>query len=101
MDVSQLPFFVIPAVTFIAASFAAEFIRVFLSSKSHQLSNKASIQTAFGSSVSGREPVLVVAKGGADVGAASTFVLRMVGAMAIITSFLSPSILSSWMENWQ
>jgi CPA2 family monovalent cation:H+ antiporter-2 len=32
----------------------------------------------------------VVAKGGADVGVTSAFVLPMVGTMTIITSFLSP-----------
>jgi CPA2 family monovalent cation:H+ antiporter-2 len=92
MDISQLPFFIVPALIFVALSFASKFITVFLSSKSQRLSNKASIQTAFGSSASGGELALVVAKGGADVGATSTFVLPMVGTMTIITSFLSPYI---------
>jgi monovalent cation:H+ antiporter-2, CPA2 family len=35
---------------------------------------------------------LVTAKGGADVGATSAFVLPMVGTMTIITSFLSPYV---------
>ena len=73
-------------------SFAAKFITVYLSSKSQRLSNKASIQTAFGSSASGGELALVTAKGGSDVGATSAFVLPMVGTMTIITSFLSPYI---------
>jgi CPA2 family monovalent cation:H+ antiporter-2 len=90
MDVSQLPLFIIPALIFVATSFAAKFITVYLSSKSQGLSKKATIQTAFGSSASGGELSLVVAKGGADVGATSAFVLPMVGTMTIITSFLSP-----------
>jgi monovalent cation:H+ antiporter-2, CPA2 family len=90
MDVSQLPLFIIPALIFVATSFAAKFITVYLSSKSQGLSKKATIQTAFGSSASGGELALVVAKGGADVGATSAFVLPMVGTMTIITSFLSP-----------
>jgi CPA2 family monovalent cation:H+ antiporter-2 len=92
MDISQLPFFIVPALIFVATSFASKFITVFLSSKSQRLGNKASIQTAFGSSASGGELALVTAKGGADVGATSTFVLPMVGTMTIITSFLSPYI---------
>jgi monovalent cation:H+ antiporter-2, CPA2 family len=56
------------------------------------LSKKTSIQTAFGSSASGGELALVTAKGGADVGATSGFVLPMVGTMTIITSFLSPYV---------
>jgi monovalent cation:H+ antiporter-2, CPA2 family len=90
MDVSQLPLFIIPALIFVATSFAAKFITVYLSSKSQGLSKKATIQTAFGSSASGGELSLVVAKGGADIGATSAFVLPMVGTMTIITSFLSP-----------
>jgi CPA2 family monovalent cation:H+ antiporter-2 len=90
MDVSQLQSFIVPALIFVATSFAAKFITVYLSSKSQGLSKKATIQTAFGSSASGGELALVVAKGGADVGATSAFVLPMVGTMTIITSFLSP-----------
>jgi CPA2 family monovalent cation:H+ antiporter-2 len=93
MDVSQLPLFIVPALIFVATSFAAKFITVYLSSKSQGLSKKASIQTAFGSSASGGELALVTAKGGADVGATSAFVLPMVGTMTIITSFLSPYII--------
>jgi monovalent cation:H+ antiporter-2, CPA2 family len=92
MDVSQLPLFIVPALIFVVTSFAAKFITVYLSAKSQRLSNKASIQTAFGSSASGGELALVTAKGGADVGATSAFVLPMVGTMTIITSFLSPYI---------
>jgi CPA2 family monovalent cation:H+ antiporter-2 len=90
MDVSQLQSFIVPALIFVAISFGAKFITVYLSSKSQGLSKKATIQTAFGSSASGGELALVVAKGGADVGATSAFVLPMVGTMTIITSFLSP-----------
>lgn len=93
MDVSQLPLFIVPALIFVVTSFVAKFITVYLSSKSQRLSNKASIQTAFGSSASGGELALVTAKGGADVGATSAFVLPMVGTMTIITSFLSPYII--------
>ena len=92
MDVSQLPLFIIPALIFIGTSLASKFITVYLAAKSQGLSKKTSIQTAFGSSASGGELALVVAKGGADVGATSGFVLPMVGTMTIITSFLSPYV---------
>src|SRR5919108_1380030 len=93
MDVSQLQSFIVPALIFVATSFAAKFITVYLSSKSQGLSKKASLQTAFGSSASGGELALVVAKGGADVGATSGFVLPMVGTMTIITSFITPYLI--------
>jgi CPA2 family monovalent cation:H+ antiporter-2 len=95
MDVSQLQSFIVPALIFVATSFAAKFITVYLSSKSQGLSKKATIQTAFGSSASGGELALVVAKGGADVGVTSAFVLPMVGTMTIITSFLSPYVVKA------
>jgi CPA2 family monovalent cation:H+ antiporter-2 len=56
-------------------------------------SKKTSVQTGFGLSASGGELALVTAKGGADVGATSSFVLPMVGAMTIITTFLSPYLI--------
>lgn len=92
MDISQLPLFIVPALVFVAASFGAKFITVYLSAKSQGLSKKTALQTAFGSSASGGELALVTAKGGADVGATSGFVLPMVGTMTIITSFLSPYV---------
>jgi CPA2 family monovalent cation:H+ antiporter-2 len=92
MDISQLPFFIVPALIFVATSFAAKFITVYISAKSQGLGKKTTIQTAFGSSASGGELALVTAKGGADVGATSAFVLPMVGTMTIITSFLSPYV---------
>jgi len=92
MDISQLPGFIVPALIFVATSFAAKFITVYLSSRSQGIDKKGSIQTAFGSSASGGELALVTAKGGADVGATSAFVLPMVGTMTIITSFLSPYV---------
>lgn len=85
-------FFIIPALIFVATSFAAKFTTVYLSAKSQGLDKKMSIQTAFGSSASGGELALVTAKGGADVGATSPFVLPMVGTMTILTSFLSPYV---------
>jgi CPA2 family monovalent cation:H+ antiporter-2 len=98
MDVSQLPLFIIPAMVLIATSFAAKFVTVYLSAKSQGLSKKMSIQTAFGSSASGGELALVTAKGGADVGATSAFVLPMVGTMTIVTSFLSPYVVKFGMK---
>jgi monovalent cation:H+ antiporter-2, CPA2 family len=74
----------------IAVSFAAKFLTVFMSSRAQGLSKKTATQMGFGLSSSGGELALVAAKGGADVGATSSFVLPMVGAMTIITTFISP-----------
>ncbi|MCI0560433.1 MAG: hypothetical protein MN733_18255 [Nitrososphaera sp.] len=48
------------------------------------------MKAGFALSSSGGELALVTAKGGADVGATSAFILPMVGTMTTITTFLTP-----------
>lgn len=93
MDIKLLPLFIVPALILIATSFGAKFATVYFSTKMQGFSRKTSVQTGFGLSASGGELALVTAKGGADVGATSSFVLPMVGAMTIITTFLSPYLI--------
>jgi CPA2 family monovalent cation:H+ antiporter-2 len=93
MDIKLLPSFILPALVLIAVSFGAKFGTVFLSAKLLKINNKVSARASFGLSASGGELALVTAKGGADVGATSAFVLPMIGAMTIITTFLSPYII--------
>lgn len=93
MDIKFLPSFIIPAFILIATSFAAKFGTVFISAKLLGVGNKVSARAGFGLSASGGELALVTAKGGADVGATSAFILPMIGAMTIITTFLSPYII--------
>jgi CPA2 family monovalent cation:H+ antiporter-2 len=95
MDVTLLPLFIVPALVLIATSFAAKFITVYMSAKAQGLSKKTALRTGFGLSASGGELALVTAKGGADVGATSAFILPMVGAMTIITTFLSPYVIKA------
>jgi CPA2 family monovalent cation:H+ antiporter-2 len=93
MDITLLPLFIAPALILIATSFGAKFITVYLSAKAQRISKKASMRAGFGLSASGGELALVTAKGGADVGATSSFILPMVGAMTIITTFLTPYVI--------
>ena len=53
----------------------------------------SSLRAGIGLSSSGGELALVVAKGGTDAGVTSSFLLPMVGAMTIITTFISPYII--------
>jgi CPA2 family monovalent cation:H+ antiporter-2 len=93
MDIKLLPSFIVPALILIATSFAAKFGTVFISAKLLGLGKKVSARAGFGLSASGGELALVTAKGGADVGATSAFLLPMIGAMTIITTFLSPYVI--------
>jgi CPA2 family monovalent cation:H+ antiporter-2 len=90
MDISLLPLFIVPALILVAVSFAAKFLTVWAASRAQGFNKLTSMRAGFGLSASGGELALVAAKGGADVGATSAFLLPMVGAMTIITTFISP-----------
>ena len=93
MDISLLPLFIVPALILIGVSLVAKFLTVYLAAKSQGFSRLTSLRTGVGLSSSGGELALVVAKGGSDVGVTSSFLLPMVGAMTIITTFISPYII--------
>jgi CPA2 family monovalent cation:H+ antiporter-2 len=93
MDISLLPLFIVPALILIAVSLVAKFLTVYLAAKSQSFSKLTSLRAGIGLSSSGGELALVVAKGGTDVGVTSSFLLPMVGAMTIITTFISPYII--------
>ena len=93
MDITLLPLFIVPALVLVAVSLAAKFFTVFLATKYQGFGRLTSLRAGFGLSSSGGELALVVAKGGTDVGVTSSFLLPMVGAMTIITTFISPYII--------
>lgn len=93
MDITKIPVLIIPALMLIVVSIGAKFLTVYLSSRSQGYDTQTSLKTAFGLSSSGGELALVVAKGGADVGTTSSFVLPMVGTMTIITTFITPYLI--------
>jgi CPA2 family monovalent cation:H+ antiporter-2 len=90
MDIRLLATFIVPALVLILISIAAKFSTVFLTTRTQGISLRNSLRAAFGLSSSGGELALVVAKGGVDVGATSSFILPMVGSMTIITTFITP-----------
>jgi monovalent cation:H+ antiporter-2, CPA2 family len=93
MDVTLLLLFIVPALVLVAVSVAAKFFTVFLATKYQGFSTLTSLRAGFGLSSSGGELALVVAKGGIDVGVTGSFLLPMVGAMTIITTFMSPYVI--------
>jgi len=93
MDITKIPSLILPALLLIGISIGAKFFTVYLSARSQGYNTKASLKAAFGLSSSGGELALVVAKGGADVGTTSSFVLPMVGTMTIITTFITPYLI--------
>jgi monovalent cation:H+ antiporter-2, CPA2 family len=93
MDITQLPLFIVPAIILILVSIGAKFFTVYFAARSQGYKIQNALRAAFGLSSSGGELALVVAKGGTDVGTTSSFVLPMVGAMTIITTFITPYLI--------
>ena len=93
MDITKIPALILPALMLIVVSIGAKFLTVYLSSRSQGYDTQTSLKIAFGLSSSGGELALVVAKGGADVGTTSSFVLPLVGTMTIITTFITPYLI--------
>ena len=93
MDITQLPLFIVPALILILVSIGAKFFTVYFAARSQGYRTQTALRAAFGLSSSGGELALVVAKGGTDVGTTSSFVLPMVGAMTIITTFITPYLI--------
>jgi CPA2 family monovalent cation:H+ antiporter-2 len=87
MDITLLPIFILPAIILILVSIIAKFSAVFLAAKSQGFDRTTSIKTAFSLSSSGGELALLTAKVGSNIGVTSSFVLPMIGAMTIITTF--------------
>src|SRR3712207_7179682 len=67
-------------------------------------SKLTSARAGFGLSSSGGELALVVAQAGAATGVTSAFLLPMIGAMTIITTFMSPYVIKfgfKFAERWK
>ena len=91
MDIKLLPIFIIPALVLVGATSLAKFVVVFLTSRYQGFSKYIAFQTGVSlSSSRGGEMSLIVAKGGIDIGVASSFILPIVGTITIISTFLSP-----------
>ena len=94
MDITLLPLFIVSALVLIVVSLAAKFLTIYIAAAKYQRFIKlTSLRAGISLSSSGGALALVVAKGRTDVGVTSSFLLPMVGAMRIITTFISPYII--------
>jgi CPA2 family monovalent cation:H+ antiporter-2 len=93
MDISLLPTFIAPALVLIGVSYAGKFFTVWSSARAQGFDRLTSARAGFGLSSSGGELALVAAQGGIATGVTSAFLLPMIGAMTIITTFMSPYVI--------
>jgi len=94
MDINLIPVFIIPSLVLVGITSLSKFAMVFLSSRSQGFSKEIAFQAGMSlSSSRGGEMSLIVAKGGIDIGVASSFILPIVGTITIISTFLSPYLI--------
>lgn len=104
MDISLLAMFIVPALVLIGVSYAGKFLTVWSAARAQGFDKLTSARAGFGLSSSGGELALVAAQGGAAAGVTSAFLLPMVGAMTIITTFMSPYVIKfgfKFAERWK
>ena len=85
-------------------SYAGKFFTVWSSARAQGFDKLTSARAGFGLSSSGGELALVAAQAGAGTGVTSAFLLPMIGAMTIITTFMSPYVIKfgfKFAERWK
>jgi CPA2 family monovalent cation:H+ antiporter-2 len=90
MDFRLLPAYALEIAAFLGTAISVKFVTTYLAARQQRVGPREARLAAVNLSASGGELSLVVAEGGADVGATSAFVLPFVGALTIVTTFLSP-----------
>jgi monovalent cation:H+ antiporter-2, CPA2 family len=93
MDISLIPIFIIPAAILILASFASKFLIVTGILVNTKIDNTTALRTGLGMASAKGELVLVVVKGGQEVGAITNSILPILGVVTIITPFVTPFII--------
>ena len=93
MDVSLIPSFLVPAIVLILTSFSAKLLIVTGVLVRAGYDHTTSLKTGLGMSGAKGELSLAVVKGGSDVGAITLPLLPILGAITIITTFVTPYII--------
>jgi monovalent cation:H+ antiporter-2, CPA2 family len=93
MDIGLLPTYFLPILAFLAAAFGVKLTATYLAARQQGIVPAEARRTAMTLSASGGELSIVVAKGGADVGATSAFVLPFIGALTVVTTVIAPFLI--------
>jgi CPA2 family monovalent cation:H+ antiporter-2 len=93
MDVSLIPFFIVPALILILISFASKFLIVSFLLMTSRYDRLTSLRTGLAISSARGELSLVVAQVGQGTGAISASVFPIIGLVTLITTFMTPYVL--------
>lgn len=94
MDIKMIPVFIVPALLLVGITSIVKLSIVYLSARYEKFNKLIAIQTGINlASSRGGEMSLIVAKGGIDIGAASSFILPIIGTITIMSTFISPYLI--------
>jgi CPA2 family monovalent cation:H+ antiporter-2 len=93
MEVSLIPFFIVPALVLILTSFISKFLIITTILVRSRYDTVTALRTGLGMSSARGELSLVVVKGGQDIGAITSSVFPIVGVVTVVTTFMTPYIL--------
>ena len=93
MDIGLLPNYILPILAFLATAFGAKLASTYLAARQQRVAASEARRASLTLSASGGELSIVVAKGGADIGATTPFVLPFIGALTVVTSVIAPFLI--------
>ncbi|HYA71357.1 MAG TPA: cation:proton antiporter [Thermoplasmata archaeon] len=93
MNVALLPIYLLPILAFLATAVGVKVVATYVAARRERVAPAESRRTAITLSASGGELALVVAKGGADIGATNPFVLPFIGALTVVTTVIAPYLI--------
>ena len=93
MDISLVPFFILPALVLMLASFASKLLIVSGILAISKYDSDTALRTGLGMASAKGELSLVVAKTGQEVAGVNSTIFPIVGVITLITAFMTPYIL--------
>jgi CPA2 family monovalent cation:H+ antiporter-2 len=93
MDISQIPFLILPALILIVTTFASKLVIISVVLLKAGYDRNTALRTGLGLSSARAEMSLVVAKTGQQSGAISTSIFPIIGIVTIITTFITPYVM--------
>ena len=93
IDISLVPFFILPALILMLTSFASKFLIVSGILTRAKYDSVTALRTGLGMASAKGELSLVVAKTGQEVAGANSAIFPIVGIITLVTAFITPYIL--------
>jgi len=93
MNIGLLPEYLLPIAAFLVTAFGVKLASTYVAARREAIPAQQARTTALSLSASGGELSIVVAKGGSDISATSSFVLPFIGALTVVTTVIAPFLI--------